>query len=541
MKKLLALVLALVMVMGLATVGANAAVYSDANDIDYAEAVDVMSALGVFDGMDGKFNPKGTLTREQGAKIISYMILGKKAADSLSTAGAPFDDVASDRWSAGAIAYCTSEKIIGGVGGNKFNPEGELTGYAFAKMLLVALGYNPEVEGLVGDSWSINTAKLAISAGLKDKLGDLVMGTGITREEACQMAFNTEKADLVQYPNNTVIQTGDVTVTSTSKADTIAYANAKDYRLEERGADNGDTVKQFCEEYASDLQLRNTNADDFGRPSNNWWNDKTEIGTYSSAADYTYSGKVTRGTLYADLGKSAVENLYAKGGTSLTVYVDGVKIVDAQSVAADADADAVAAAKAVVLTYFDKSNSSAAGVNSDGDPRNWGATGNGSSTEMYVDKGNATIVIINEYLVQADADYNANTKKLSVSTPANASSYNSYGTEEDDAGTAFVAEKLSSDDFAVTEVKKDDFLIVTVAAGERSIPTPPARTSPSTARSTAMSPTSAPIPRRERPPTTPLVRTPPSSSTRTTTSFTSRTRFPTATGSSSAKLIMTAS
>ena len=34
MKKLLALVLALVMTLGLATVGANAATYSDANDIE---------------------------------------------------------------------------------------------------------------------------------------------------------------------------------------------------------------------------------------------------------------------------------------------------------------------------------------------------------------------------------------------------------------------------------------------------------------------------------------------------------------------------
>ena len=63
MKKLLALVLALVMSMSLVTIS-NAA-YSDAADIDYKEAVDVMSAVGVLEGSDNKFEPKAELTREQ--------------------------------------------------------------------------------------------------------------------------------------------------------------------------------------------------------------------------------------------------------------------------------------------------------------------------------------------------------------------------------------------------------------------------------------------------------------------------------------------
>ena len=54
MKKLLALVLALVMSMSLVTIS-NAA-YSDKADIDLKEAVDVLSAVGVFEGSDGKFH-----------------------------------------------------------------------------------------------------------------------------------------------------------------------------------------------------------------------------------------------------------------------------------------------------------------------------------------------------------------------------------------------------------------------------------------------------------------------------------------------------
>lgn len=458
MKKLLALVLALVMTLGLATVGANAVSYSDDADISYEEAVDVMSALGVFDGQDGKFNPKGTLTREQGAKIIAYMILGKKAADSLSTAGAPFDDVAADRWSAGAIAYCTSEKIIGGVGGNKFNPEGELTGYAFAKMLLVALGYNPQNEGLVGDSWSINTAKLAISAGLKKGgLNNLVMGDGITREEACQMAFNTEKADLVQYPNNTVIQTGDVTVTSTSKATKIAW-DADDHYDK---TVNDNTTKQFCEEYASDLVLKNNDPDEFGRPASNWWNGTTEIGTYASGADYSYSGKVTRGTLYSVYGKTNINNLSKEGGTTLTVYVDGYKALETENDTAENRAAAAEAAE----NYFKSGSSAAIGANTDAN--GWGAPGAGSKTEVFInDDNDITIVIINEYLVQAAANYNTSTKSLTVKVPTGAATPGDVAYEY---GNTYKSVRISNDDIDVSGVKKDDYLIVTAAADDEAV------------------------------------------------------------------------
>mgnify|MGYP000084799321 CR=1 FL=1 len=98
MKKLLALVLALVMSMSLVTIS-NAA-FKDADKIDYKEAVDVMNAVGVFIGDEkGNFNAKENLTREQAAKIIAYLELGSKAADAL-VGGATFTDVASTRWAA---------------------------------------------------------------------------------------------------------------------------------------------------------------------------------------------------------------------------------------------------------------------------------------------------------------------------------------------------------------------------------------------------------------------------------------------------------
>lgn len=100
LNRTLSLVLVLVMVFGLFGV-ASAASYTDSSTVKYTEAVDVISGIGVINGTDGgKFDPKGILTREQAAKIVCYLTIGKTAADSLKATVAPFTDVAADRWSA---------------------------------------------------------------------------------------------------------------------------------------------------------------------------------------------------------------------------------------------------------------------------------------------------------------------------------------------------------------------------------------------------------------------------------------------------------
>ena len=137
LKRNLAFVLTLAMVLGLMVSASamNIKDYSDYNEITHLEAIDLLTSLGILEGTDGKFNPQDVLTREQGAKIIAYLMLGKEGAEALSTSVAPFKDVASGRWSAGFIAYCASQGIIGGYGNGNFGPTDTLTGNQFAKML----------------------------------------------------------------------------------------------------------------------------------------------------------------------------------------------------------------------------------------------------------------------------------------------------------------------------------------------------------------------------------------------------------------------
>ena len=153
MKKFLSLVLALVMTMSLVTVSAGAKDFTDNSKINYKEAVDVMSAVKVIDGYaEGDFRPANTLTRGAAAKIICNLILGPTTASALVADAAPYSDVAANSTFAGYIAYCQKTGIISGYADGTFRPGNSLTGYAFMKMLLGALGYKADQETPTGPS-----------------------------------------------------------------------------------------------------------------------------------------------------------------------------------------------------------------------------------------------------------------------------------------------------------------------------------------------------------------------------------------------------
>ena len=195
MKKLLALVLALVMSMSLVTIS-NAA-FSDADKIDHTEAVEVMSALGVINGMpDGSFAPAGNVTRAEMAKMITIIMLDNIDADAFKGTVTDLKDI-NGHWAEGYIKYCYSQGVIAGRGDGTFAPNANVTAVEAAKMLLVAIGYNSDVQGYVGADWSINVIRDAQLSKFFDKLS--VTSTKVlTRDEAAQMIWNAVQATMIE-------------------------------------------------------------------------------------------------------------------------------------------------------------------------------------------------------------------------------------------------------------------------------------------------------------------------------------------------------
>ncbi len=314
MKKVISIILSLAMVICLmptmafaaddvaadATATVETPEFADASSIQYNEAVDVLTTIGVLAGIKSAnglvFKPTGEVTREQAAKIICTLLLGEDDAEKLIAEKAPFDDVATDRWSAGYIAYGVEDGFLAGVGDNKFNPQGNVTADQFAKMLLVAIGYDADQAGLVGSAWVKNTEKLAKEQGLF--VGDKKVEGSVaaTREEAALYAYNTLQATLVEYEGLNI------------KSDLFTITGLKpDYVADNRNEHDtiySDELLQFAEEYYPELVFDRVDAE-FSYPADNWTYDDEEIGTYVDEAAYEVEGTLDLEDAIDELGEDA--------------------------------------------------------------------------------------------------------------------------------------------------------------------------------------------------------------------------------------------
>ena len=418
MKKFLSLVLALVMTMSLVTVSAGAKDFTDNSKINYKEAVDVMSAAKVIDGYaEGDFRPANTLTRGAAAKIICNLILGPTTAAALVADAAPYSDVPTTNTFAGYIAYCAKEGIISGYADGTFRPAASLSGYAFMKMLLGALGYDATAEGYTGANWSINVAKRALNVGLDDDLkGDFNGTKAVTREEACLYAFNTLKATMVEYANSNSVTVNGITFTNKSTAKEVTTGNITGLRI------GDDKTLQFAEKYFTDL--KGTEAtDDYGRPATTWKIKSKEVGTYADTPDLTYTEEVKGKTIYSDLGKGSFDFDAAKNPDKLVYVVNG----HPESVPTGFD--------------LDKNNSKKVG-------------GQGTLTEVFFseedDVKTVTIVEIETYLAQVNGDYDKDDEELDITF--------------EESGVPSVDTTLSLDDLSnLADFEDEDYVLVTIA------------------------------------------------------------------------------
>ena len=379
MKKFLSLVLALVMTMSLVTVSAGAKDFTDDSEITYKEAVDVISALGVVDGYsDGDFRPDDVLTRGAAAKIICNLILGPTTASALAASTAPFKDVPVTNTFAGYITYCSQQGIISGYADGTFRPTGTLSGNAFMKMLLGALGYDSSIEGYTGANWTVSVIKQAVGIGLDDGNDEFVGSKAVTRQEAALYAFNMLQATMVEYDQQNTIVVGDITINTTSSRSDVENNGKSDKYI------NSDGKMQFAEKYFTDLRLDDSGEDDFARPSNVWTLKSDEIGTYAKDADATYTTKVEVGDIYKDLG---LNKTVAKDDVS--VYVDGVSSKD----------------------HPNMKDQLPVAIKKGDDDTKFGA--NGVLTEVFYDEDDGTVTIteVNTYVGQVSKNVAATSKK----------------------------------------------------------------------------------------------------------------------------------
>lgn len=265
LKKVLALVLAVVMIMSVVTV-ASAKTYKDADKEaykTYADAIDALSSLKILDGFeDGEFKADRTFNRAQAAKIVAIVhnaatngkIKDQTAISALySNAQNPFVDC-NTSWALPYINYCRITGLADGMTATTYAPKRELTGVQWLKLMLTTLNFNTAKEGYTGTGWDVNVLNRANEVGLTAGLADDWKAIApIKRGEAAQILYNALTKYLVEYGQlvkNNYDTTGKYYKTAFISNEQVAQSG---YTL---GAKMGITIERA--------------TDDFRRPGYNW-------------------------------------------------------------------------------------------------------------------------------------------------------------------------------------------------------------------------------------------------------------------------------
>ena len=271
MKKLLAMVLALVMTLSLA-VSANAA-FEDAKDINatYAEAVDVLAGMKVFQGYDnGKtFKPQGDITRAEVAAIV-YRIYTADVKDSYVKnyeTYNKFSDMAGAGWAKGYIGYCANAALVKGYPNGTFQPSGKVTGYEVLAMILRAVGYDKNNE-FTGTDWALHVAQIAEQNKILKNVKGIDLSAPASRELVAELLFQAIQVPTVTYTAAFGYQ--DVSLTADKKTDKLVKANSslgyKNFKL-----------------------VYGDGTDDWGRPTTIWAKDANNNGEYDAKDTTEYA------------------------------------------------------------------------------------------------------------------------------------------------------------------------------------------------------------------------------------------------------------
>jgi len=181
LSKVLSLVLAVMMLLGMQTFA-----FTDvAATANYAEAVQVLSALDIINGYeDGTFKPDGKITRAEYAAIVCRILdMGDAGANKV---GGYFTDVPADLWSSGYIATASQIGIVNGMGDGTFAPEAEVTYEQAIAMLVRALGYEKKAQSIGGypTGYMVIANQESITVGTSNTAG------GASRATVARLTYN---------------------------------------------------------------------------------------------------------------------------------------------------------------------------------------------------------------------------------------------------------------------------------------------------------------------------------------------------------------
>ena len=353
--------LCVAVMLSVMVLGAGAA-FSDQDQIENTEAVDACSALNIIGGYeDGSFHPERNIKRSEVTKMICVALNGGVEPNLAVPTTPTFSDVrdTSDGWAEKYIESCVAQGIVSGVGGGRFSPAGNVTGSQLAKMLLVAIGYDADLEGFTGNAWETNVNVVATQKGLYEDLESLDPSVAITRDDAAQMVWNAMQAVEVEYTYTLVSENGQLVskVTVGNKAGDPTLLEDKYDAIIEYGYMTNVSYNEDKDEYTYTLSA----AANFGAaaiPA-----DAVTVSSLTTSIDASdlYGQQVK--VIYKDDSKNTVYGIFAYDSSVLATAVVGDLPDDLDADDTSMKVDDVtyrldAAANAITLNYYNNGDSS---------------------------------------------------------------------------------------------------------------------------------------------------------------------------------------
>lgn len=202
MKKFIAIIMAVIMIMSFATIAFAANGFTDVSKSRYETAINELYDLGIVNGYSAtKFGTNYTLTRAEACAIIVRALYGEKMVHDVIN----FTDVSYRDWFYDYVNTAVFYDIMHGHNATTFAPNDEITYDQMATLILNALGYNaPQLAG----EWPVNVERIAARLGLYTNIYSYVDGSDpITRGEACQMLYNALDCYVVEYIRGRIVET----------------------------------------------------------------------------------------------------------------------------------------------------------------------------------------------------------------------------------------------------------------------------------------------------------------------------------------------
>ncbi len=438
LKRALSLTLASVMLLGMMVVGTSAAAgYSDVDENDNVEAIEVLQTIEVMVGDDRGFGPDRPVTRNEMAVVMGKLL---NLDYNYYASACPFTDVAE--WAKGWVGACAANGIVSGRGDGIYDGEATVTAVEAASMMMRALGYFQYTEDY-DDGFVLATVRQGSDIGIFNGVGS-DGNTPMTRNQVAQMALNALRSNMVIFTGTPGIDVNGVKINYraeyTPRTGTDAKYDSIEGLVTTIGGDNSQFYIQLGEQlYDGDLRLEGS-KDVFGRPARYWEYDGQEIGTYAKKEllRKEYTTKVTGRDLYDQLGSTLINGR----GWTLDVAIDGN----------DTDNTLLFDETAITRTNKD-------GV---------GGTEKGVLTQVYVDNTakRAYVVIINTYLAIASEDYDSKNGEVDLDVYHLDNTGTTKNPEYIKADVNGISVTVEDEDIDVSDVVDGDMFLVTVADGK---------------------------------------------------------------------------